>query len=130
MRLTWYTLNPPLVLLFQRYTNAGMKICKYRLYMKIICWRFHIKTAFSFWDIRTWYVCLETFRINRIYQKLAYLLRNLHTSWLNNSRILRVKNAKFLGYCFYMNTNIQWDFQICIIVPLTFIIFMCRTETN
>ena len=24
------------------------------------------------------------------------------------------KNAKFSGYCFYMNTNIERDFQICI----------------
>ena len=23
-----------------------------------------------------------------------------------NSRILRIKNAKYLGYCFYMNRNI------------------------
>ena len=30
-----------------------------------------------------------------------------------------IKNAKLSGYCFYMNTNIQGDFQICISVPLT-----------
>ena len=24
----------------------------------------------------------------------------------NNVRIVRIKKAKFLGYCFYMNTNI------------------------
>ena len=35
----------------------------------------------------------------------------------NNSRILRIKNAKFSGY-FYMNTNILGDFQICISAPL------------
>ena len=29
-----------------------------------------------------------------------------------------MKNAKFLGYCFYMNTNISRDFQICISVSL------------
>ena len=34
-------------------------------------------------------------------------------------RILRIKNAKFSGYCFYMNTNIKRDFQICISVPWT-----------
>ena len=39
-------------------------------------------------------------------KKLAFFLRNLQTSWANNSRILRIKNAKFSGYCFYMNTNI------------------------
>ena len=35
-----------------------------------------------------------------------------------NSRILRIKNAKFSGYCFYINTNMLGDFQICIRVPL------------
>ena len=29
-----------------------------------------------------------------------------------------MKNAKFFGYHFYMDTNIQGDFQICISVPL------------
>ena len=39
--------------------------------------------------------------------------------WLiNNSRILRIRNAKFAGYCFYMNTNIEGDFQISISAPL------------
>ena len=28
-------------------------------------------------------------------KKLAYFLRNLQTSWANNSRILRIKNVKF-----------------------------------
>ena len=28
------------------------KICQYfRLHMKIICWKFHIKTPFTFWDM-------------------------------------------------------------------------------
>ena len=36
-------------------TNADLKIYQYRrLYMKIICWSFHIKTPFTFWDIHTW----------------------------------------------------------------------------
>ena len=47
-------------------------------------------------------------------------LRNVQTSLVNNSRILRIDNAKFSEYCFHMNTNIQGDFQICISVPLTF----------
>ena len=63
-------------------------------------------------------VCLQTFRNNRICKKLAYFLRNLQTSRANNSRIVRIKNAKFSGYCFYMNKNIHGDFQICISVPL------------
>ena len=39
-------------------------------------------------------------------KKLAYFLRNSQTSQVNNLRILRIKNAIFSGYCFYMNTNI------------------------
>ena len=30
-----------------------------------------------------------------------------------------IKNEKFPGYCFYMNTNIKGHFQICISVSLT-----------
>ena len=52
-----------------------------------------------------WKVCLQTFRNKRICWKLAYDLRNLQISQANNSRILRIVNAKFSGYCFYMNTN-------------------------
>ena len=51
-------------------TNADLKMCQYlRLHMKIICWRFHNKTPFNFWDLRRWHVwkvCLQTFRNNRI----------------------------------------------------------------
>ena len=36
---------------------------------------------------------------------------------LNNSRILRIKNEKLSEYYFYMNKNIQGDFQICISIP-------------
>ena len=46
------------------------------------------------------------------------LLRDLQTSQVNSSTILRIKNAKFSVYRFYMNANIQGDFQICISVPL------------
>ena len=51
--------------------------------------------------------------------KNSLFLRNLQTSQENNSRILRMKDAKFSGHCcFYRNTNIYRDFQICISVPL------------
>ena len=68
------------------------------------------------WDM--WKVCLQTFRNNTVCQKLAYFLRNLQTSRANNSRVLRVKNAKFSRCCFYMNTNIYENFQVCISVPI------------
>ena len=51
--------------------------------------------------------------------KISLLLRNLETSRANNSRIIRIYNATFSGYCFYINRNIQGDFQICISVPLS-----------
>ena len=71
--------------------------------MKIICWKFHVTAPFTFWDTRTWdlwKVCLQTFRNNRICYKFACFLRNLQTSRVNNSKILRIKNANFSGYCF------------------------------
>ena len=30
----------------------------------------------------------------------------------------KIKNAKFSGYYFYVNTSLKGDFQICISVPL------------
>ena len=65
--------------------------------------------------------CLKTFR-NKIclWIYYAYIFRNLQTSRANNSTILRIKNARFSGFCFHMNTNILGDFQICISVPLKF----------
>ena len=41
------------------------------------------------------------------YVKIAAdFLRNIQTSRVNNSRILRIKNVKFSVYCFYMDPNI------------------------
>ena len=91
------------------------------LHMKILCRRFRIITGFTFWVMRTrdiWNVCLDSCRNNRIYYKVAYFLRKTQTSRASNSRILRIRNAKFSGYCFYMNPNILGDFRICISVPL------------
>ena len=51
--------------------------------------------------------------------KLVYLLTNLQTLLAHKLRILWIKNAKFSGYCFYMNTSVQGDFQICISIPLS-----------
>ena len=89
-----------------RYTNADLKIWHYLLlHIKIICGRFHIKTPFTLWDIRSWVmweVCLETYSNNRKCQKLACFLRNLQTSQANNSIILRTINVNFPEYCFYM----------------------------
>ena len=79
-----------------------MRICQYlRPCIKMICSRFHIKTPF--WDMCTWDMwkaCLQTYRSNRIYEKLAYFLRNSQISRTNSPWILRIKNAKFSGCCF------------------------------
>ena len=50
--------------------------------------------------------------------KISLLCKKLTNFTGNNSRILRIKNAKFREYCFYMKTNIKEDFQICISAPL------------
>ena len=39
---------------------------------------------------------------------------------VNNSSILTIKNVKFSGSYFYMNTNVWGDFQICISESLGF----------
>ena len=39
----------------QRYTNADSKISQYLcLQMKIVYWRFHVKTPFTFWGMGAW----------------------------------------------------------------------------
>ena len=67
-------------------------------------------------DLRN--VCLQTYRSNRIRQKVPHFLRKIQTLRVNNSRIIRIQNAKCIGYQFYINTNIWRNFQICISVPL------------
>ena len=42
------------------------------------------------------------------------LLLSLQTSRVNNSKILRIKNAKFSVYCFYMNINMK-EILICML---------------
>ena len=93
------------------------------LLIKIICGRFRIIRLFTFWHMcfrDIWNICFETHRNNRICEKVTYFSRKIQVFWVNNSRILRIKNAKLSGYSFHMNPNIQWNFQICIIVPLNF----------
>ena len=35
--------------------NADLKICQYLLlHMKMIYWKIHIETPFTFWDMRPW----------------------------------------------------------------------------
>ena len=43
--------------------------------------------------------------------KISLLFKKFTKSRANNSRTLRIKNAKFSGYCFYMNTNVTEIFK-------------------
>ena len=47
-----------------------------------------------------------------------FLNKHVETLRVNNWKTLRIKDAEFSGYYFYMNTKMQGDFQICISVPL------------
>ena len=50
--------------------------------------------------------------------KFSLLFKKFTNLRVNNSRITRIKNAKFSEYFLCINTNIQGDFQLCISVPL------------
>ena len=52
------------------------------------------------------------------YVLAAYFLRKIQFLRMNNSRILKIQDATFYGYYFYMNTKIWRDFQFSISVPL------------
>ena len=81
-----------------------MKIFLYvRLHLKTIPWKFRIPNPKNYLVIYPQSfrnVCLQTYRNNRIRQKVAYFLRKIQTLRVNNSRILRIKNAKFQSFVF------------------------------
>ena len=52
----------------------------------------------------------------------------MQTLWVNNSRILRIKNTKFSEYYINLNSTIQEDFQICISVYLQ--IFLSKKQVS
>ena len=54
----------------------------------------------------------------------------MQTLRANDLRILKIQNANFSGYYFYMNTNIWRDFQICISVPLTWVLFQYESKVT
>ena len=54
-------------------------------------------------------------------QTTKYFLRKIKSLRVNNSRILKIQNAKILGHYFYMNTNIWRNFPICISASLNFL---------
>ena len=127
--VNWKRENDTVCLLFQhsvgfqvRYTNASLKIYRYLcLCLKVIWLRYRIIAWLTFWDIRTQNirnVCLQTYRSNRKKIKSSLPFLKIPTSQVNNKRILSFKNWKFSRYCFYMNPDIYWMFQICISLTL------------
>ena len=96
--------------------------------MKIICCEYFTLKYLLLFEIcaRELYKKFDDKHSEKI---LAYFLRNLQTLWAHNSRIHRIKNAKFSGYCFDMNINILEDFQICISIPLMKVTMICRGAT-
>ena len=103
-----------------RHTNADLINSLYvHVHSKITPLKFHIlnpQNSLVFDPRSLQNVCLQTIRTNRIeYFKqntlnripIEYFLRKIQTLRVNNSRILsRIKNAKLLGYYFYINRNI------------------------
>ena len=47
-------------------------------------------------------VCLQLYRNNKSSEKVVNFLRKIQTLRTINSKILRIQNVKFLGYCFYI----------------------------
>ena len=85
MKIYWY-LRPHINIICQRFGNYH-SVCFLRYTQQR-----HIKYLFA---ETTEYVKEE-----------AYFLRKIQTSRVNNSRILKIKNAKFSRDYFYINVNI------------------------
>ena len=99
----------------------------------VFTWKYYVED-FPLKHLLLFEICLRQTREKFVYKhseieclKLACFLKNLQTSRANNSRIVRIHNAKFWEYCFYMNSNMKRDFQICISVPL--IVRFCEAFT-
>ena len=105
-----------------RYTNADMKILQYTPFhtknsiIQIV--HYKIFPFLRYVHFRYAKCLFKNIQKDEIRLKVAYFLRTIQTLQANNSRILRIQNATFLGYYSFMNTNIWRDFEICICVPL------------
>ena len=110
----------------ERYTNADLEICQYlRLCMEKYVEDFTLKHLLLFEistrEISGRFVYKHSETIEYV-KNWPTFKKNLQISRANNSRVLRIKNSKFWEYCFYLNTNIQGDYQICISVPKAYCI--------
>ena len=105
-----------------------MKICQYLcLHIKVIRRRFRIKTFYVLRYAHVTYVqsLLTNIQKQQNTLKIRPLLRDLQTLRASNSKILWIKKAKLSRYCIvfiWTETNRE-IFQICISVPLQFVIF-------
>ena len=68
-----------------------------RVHVKVIPWIFIYGLSTHVWKI-------FVYKHTKIIQCVkSGVLRKVQTLWVNNWGILRIKNAKFSGYYFYMN---------------------------
>ena len=105
--------------LMQIWKSANIFVLILKYFIEDFPW----KNLSTLWDMHTWLMwklSIQTFRNHVICWKLVNVLRNLQASRADNSIICRIKNTKISEYCFYLNTNIQRDFQVCFSVPLSF----------
>ena len=89
----------------KRFTNPDLKISQYLcLHVKIICWRFHIKTPFMLEICAQeimWKVCLQTFRNNRICVKNQPIFKEIYKLHKQITReFLRLRMRNFRGIAF------------------------------
>ena len=103
--------------LMQIWKTANIFVFRWRQYVEYFILKYLLLFEICAREIYEKFVYKHSETIEYV-KTLPDLLRNLQTLQANNSRILRIKNVKFLGYCFYMNTKIKEDFQICISVTL------------
>ena len=134
----------------ERYTNADMKIWQYtRLHLKNDITQISHYNAFHFLryaHYRYRKCLLINIQKQKNTLKSSLLFKDkMQTLGASNSRISRIKDAKFSGFYFHMNTNIQGDFQICIrsnllvrkaanqikllVIILLNILFCCRQDS-
>ena len=101
--------------------------CKRKLSLSCIFPTLQVEEAQKFesnmFDFLKLFKCWNTCLIFSLMCVFCGLLFSKSIIWWNffvvfSVKIFRIKNARFSGYCFYMNTNICGDLQICISVPL------------
>ena len=92
------------------YTNANLKICQYLcLHMKAICWRFHIKIPFTFWDMPAG----DMWKKKK--KKITYFLRILQTSRASNGQLLELRMRNFHSIVFVWTQSYRVIFKSALV---------------